>query len=97
MDIVSISSAFLLGLVARQFGMPPLVGYLIAGFILYASGIRISETISDFAEMGVTLLLFSIGLKLSVGSLLKPQIWAVASLHMLITVFIFTEGIYLFG
>ena len=97
MDIVAISSAFLLGLIARQFGMPPLVGYLIAGFILYASGIRISETISDFAEMGVTLLLFSIGLKLSVGSLLKPQIWAVASLHMLITVFIFTAGIYLFG
>ena len=97
MDIVSISSAFLLGLIARQFGMPPLVGYLIAGFILYASGIRISETISDFAEMGVTLLLFSIGLKLSVGSLLKPQIWAVASLHMLVTIIIFTTGIYLFG
>lgn len=97
MDIVSISSAFLLGLIARQIGLPPLVGYLIAGFILYASGIRITETISNFAEMGVTLLLFSIGLKLSVGSLLKPQIWAVASLHMLITVIIFTAGIYLFG
>lgn len=97
MDIVSISSAFLLGLIARQLGLPPLVGYLIAGFILYASGIRISETISNFAEMGVTLLLFSIGLKLRVGSLLKPQIWAVASLHMLITVIIFTAGIYLFG
>jgi len=41
MDIVSISSAFLLGLIARQFGMPPLVGYLIAGFILYASGMII--------------------------------------------------------
>ena len=97
MDIVSISSAFLLGLIARQFGMPPLVGYLIAGFVLYASGIRISETISNFSEMGVTLLLFSIGLKLSVGSLLKPQIWAVASLHMLITIVILTMGIYLFG
>ncbi len=97
MDIVSISSAFLLGLIARQFGLPPLVGYLIAGFILYASGIRITETISNFAEMGVTLLLFSIGLKLRVGSLLKPQIWAVASLHMLITIIIFTTGIYLFG
>ncbi len=97
MDIVSISSAFLLGLIARQFGLPPLIGYLIAGFVLYASGIRLTETISDFAEMGVTLLLFSIGLKLRVGNLLKPQIWAVASLHMLITVIIFTGGIYLFG
>jgi len=97
MDIVSISSAFLLGLIARQFGLPPLVGYLIAGFVLYASGIRITETISDFAEMGITLLLFSIGLKLRVGSLLKPQIWAVASLHMLVTIVIFTTGIYLFG
>jgi len=97
MDIVAISSAFLLGLIARQFGMPPLVGYLIAGFVLYASGIRITETISDFAEMGITLLLFSIGLKLQVGSLLKPQIWAVASLHMLVTVILFTMGIFLFG
>ena len=97
MDIVSIASAFLLGLIARQFGLPPLVGYLIAGFVLYASGIRISETISEFAEMGVTLLLFSIGLKLRVGSLLQPQIWAVASLHMLVTVIIFTTGIYLFS
>ena len=97
MDIVSISSAFLLGLIARQIGLPPLVGYLIAGFVLYASGIRISESISIFAEMGVTLLLFSIGLKLRLGSLLKPQIWAVASLHMLVTIIIFTTGIYLFG
>ncbi len=97
MDIVSISSAFLLGLIARQFGLPPLVGYLIAGFVLYASGIRITETISSFAEMGITLLLFSIGLKLHVGSLLKPQVWAVASLHMLVTIILFTAGIYLFG
>jgi predicted Kef-type K+ transport protein len=97
MDIVSISSAFLLGLIARQLGLPPLVGYLIAGFVLYASGIRISESISNFAEMGVTLLLFSIGLKLRLGSLLKPQIWAVASLHMLVTIILFTMGIFLFG
>ena len=97
MDIVVISSAFLLGLIARQFGMPPLVGYLIAGFILYASGLRITETISEFADMGVTLLLFSIGLKLRLGSLLMPQIWAVASLHMLVTIILFTTGICLFG
>ena len=97
MDIVAISSAFLLGLIARQFGMPPLVGFLIAGFVLYATGMRITESISEFAEMGVTLLLFSIGLKLRVGSLLMPQIWAVASLHMLVTIILFTTGIYLFG
>jgi len=97
MDIVAISSAFLLGLIARQFGMPPLVGFLIAGFVLYATGMRITESIFEFAEMGVTLLLFSIGLKLRVGSLLMPQIWAVASLHMLVTIILFTTGIHLFG
>ena len=41
-----------------------------------------SQTLKEFAELGVTLLLFTIGLKLRLGSLLMPQIWAVASLHM---------------
>ena len=42
----------------------------------------------------VTLLLFSIGLKLRIRTLLKPEVWAVASAHMLITVGIFGSGIY---
>ena len=85
-DIVAIAIAFILGFGARFVALPPLVGYLVAGFALYAAGMRPSVTLLEFSEIGVTLLLFSIGLKLRLGSLLMPQIWGVASLHMAITV-----------
>lgn len=82
-DIIAIGIAYASGLAARAVGLPPLVGYLLAGFGLYAGGSRLTPTLEEFAEMGVTLLLFTIGLKLRLGSLLMPQIWAVAGLHML--------------
>jgi predicted Kef-type K+ transport protein len=85
-DILTLGVAYLLGLGARSIGLPPLIGYLVAGFVLFASGGVLTPTLKDFSEMGVTLLLFSIGLKLQVRSLLMPQIWAVSSLHMLVTV-----------
>ncbi|MEA2078384.1 MAG: cation:proton antiporter family protein [Pseudomonadota bacterium] len=96
-DIVAIAIAFILGLGARFVGLPPLVGYLIGGFALYAAGMRASVTLLEFSEMGVTLLLFSIGLKLRLGTLLMPQIWGVASLHMAITVALASLFIYALG
>jgi len=85
-DIAALGIAYALGLAARFIGLPPLIGYLVAGFVLYAGGGVLTPTLKDFSEMGVTLLLFSIGLKLQIRSLLMPQIWAVASLHMIVTV-----------
>jgi predicted Kef-type K+ transport protein len=85
-EILAIGIAYASGLAARAIGLPPLVGYLVAGFGLYASGSRLTPTLDEFSEMGVTLLLFTIGLKLRLGSLLMPQIWAVAGLHMLAAV-----------
>ena len=96
-DIIAIGVAFILGLGARFVGLPPLVGYLVAGFILYSAGGRVTETLLEFSEIGVTLLLFSIGLKLRLGSLLMPQIWAVASLHMAISVAMACAMVYLLG
>jgi predicted Kef-type K+ transport protein len=93
MDPVWIAVAFVLGLGARQIGLPPLVGFLIAGFVLHAMGIEGTERLSAVADVGVTLLLFSIGLKLKLGSLLRPEVWAVASLHMGITIAVFAAGI----
>lgn len=85
-DIIAIGIAYASGLAARLIGLPPLVGYLLAGFGLYAGGHSLTPTLEELADMGVTLLLFTIGLKLRLGSLLMPQIWAVASLHMLAAV-----------
>lgn len=82
LDTIWIALAFGLGLAARQVGLPPLIGYLVAGFALHAAGARSDAVIEELAGVGVTLLLFTIGLKLKLRSLARPQVWGVASLHL---------------
>jgi len=96
-EIFAIAAAFLLGLGARQVGLPPLVGYLITGFLLFALGMRSTPSLDLFAQLGITLLLFIIGLKLRLRSLLMPQVWAVASLHMVAIVLFVSIGFYALG
>ena len=79
MESIFIATAFALGYLARQIGLPPLVGFLIAGFGLNLAGFESGELLPRLADLGVTLLLFSIGLKLKVETLLKPEVWAGAS------------------
>ena len=62
MDPVWIAVAFILGFAVRQVGLPPLVGFLAAGFVLHAFGVRGGEAIQEVSDIGVILLLFSIGL-----------------------------------
>ena len=95
MDPIWIAIAFFLGFAARQVKLPPMVGFLAAGFVLNGIGIEGGETLEIIADLGITLLLFSIGLKLQIRSLLKPKIWATGTIHMLITVVFF--GAALFG
>ncbi len=97
MDPLLISVAFILGFLVRQVGLPPLVGFLAAGFVLNGLGFEGGETLQTFADLGVTLLLFSIGLKLDLKSLAKPEVWAGASLHMAITVAVFSAGVFGLG
>jgi len=94
MDPLWILIAFILGFAVNRVGLPPLVGYLIAGFVLHAFGVEGGEALEEIANLGVTLLLFSIGLKLRLKNLAKPEVWAGASIHMLITVFVFGVGIF---
>ena len=97
MDPLWILVAFILGFAANSVGLPPLVGYLIAGFVLQTLGVEGGATLEKIADLGVTLLLFSIGLKLRLRSLAKPEICAGASIHMLLTVIVFAAGIYALG
>lgn len=83
LDVVWISLAFALGLLARQLRLPPLVGYLVAGFALHIFGVEANDVVDEFSGLGVTLLLFTIGLKLKVRTLAAPQVWGTASIHML--------------
>jgi len=101
MEPLWILIAFMLGFAANQAGLPPLVGYLAAGFVLNYMGVHAGQVIEEVADIGVLLLLFSIGLKLKLRSLAKPEVWAGASLHLLVTVGLFAGllwgGLFLFS
>jgi predicted Kef-type K+ transport protein len=81
--------AFALGLVARVVGLPPLVGFLAGGFVLHAWGYEGGDFLDPLADIGVTLLLFTIGLKLRVSSLTRPEVWAGTTLQMGLTMVLF--------
>ncbi len=90
MDLILISAAFVAGFVALKCHLPPLVGFLLAGFGLHAFGYTTNDTIAELADLGVTLLLFSIGLKLDVKVLMSKEIWGGATLHNLLSTALFT-------
>ncbi|MEZ5502905.1 MAG: cation:proton antiporter family protein [Halioglobus sp.] len=75
MDSLIILAAFLSGFAARQIGQPPLVGYLVAGFALGLGGLGTSLVIETIANIGIALMLFIIGLKLDLRSLIKPEVY----------------------
>jgi len=74
MDPLWIFIAFLFGFAVKQVGLPPLIGFLAAGFVLNIFGVEGGETLDRIADFGVLLLLFSIGLKLNIKSLLRPVV-----------------------
>jgi len=94
-DVVWIALTFALGLLARLAGLPPLVGFLAAGFLLNSQGIVNSELLQKLSDLGITLLLFTVGLKLNLRTLARPQVWAVTGIHMSVVVAAFGFLIYL--
>jgi glutathione-regulated potassium-efflux system ancillary protein KefC len=75
MDILWILFAFACGFGVKQIGLPPLIGYLAAGFMLNMYGVSMTPGLQEMANLGVTLMLFTIGLTLNIKDLLKPEIW----------------------
>jgi glutathione-regulated potassium-efflux system ancillary protein KefC len=83
MESLILVAAFACGFTARQIGQPPLVGYLVAGFVLGFAGFEASDSLQFFADSGIRLMLFIIGLKLDIASLLKPEIYGSTIEHTL--------------
>ncbi|MCC5920730.1 MAG: cation:proton antiporter [Cyclobacteriaceae bacterium] len=89
LDALWLSIAFVCGLLAKRIGLPPLVGFLLGGFIINFTNLEnanLNSAIQVMADIGVMLLLFTIGLKLKLKSLFRPEIWGTATIHMLTTV-----------
>ncbi len=89
--------AFGMGFLAQLLRLPPLVGFLGAGFALHALGAEGGPLLQQIADLGVTLLLFTIGLKLRPRSLLAPEVWGSASAHMTLSVVLVTGLLALLG
>ncbi|CAA0080337.1 Putative cation/proton antiporter YbaL [BD1-7 clade bacterium] len=83
-DPLIILVAFGCGLLLKRLDQPPLIGYLLAGFVLHAMGFGHTTFIDQLANTGVLLLLFTIGLKLKLRSLAAPHVWGVTAVHMLL-------------
>jgi predicted Kef-type K+ transport protein len=77
--------AFALGFVARRLGQPPLLGFLAAGFVLELLGARPDTALEELSDVGVKLMLFGIGLKLDLRTIVRPQVWGVTLLHTAVT------------
>lgn len=84
-DISWLSIALGMGFASRQIGLPPMIGFLVAGFINHGLGMDIPAAVESWADFGLTLMLFCIGLKLRPSTLLAPRVWGVALLHMILS------------
>jgi predicted Kef-type K+ transport protein len=93
-DVAWIFLAFFLGFLARLIGLPPLVGFLATGFILNYLSITSGDVLQKLADLGITLLLFTVGLKLNLKVLLRPQVWSVTAIHTIIIIAIFGGAIF---
>lgn len=72
--------AFIFGVVAHRFKMPPLVGYLVAGILVgpHTPGFVADQGLApELAEIGVILLMFGVGLHFSLKDLLSVRFIAV--------------------
>ncbi len=88
-DALWLTIAFLSGLIAKRVGLPTLIGFLLTGIVLNLFGIKsghISEILDVLSDLGIMLLLFTIGLKIKIQSLLKKTVWLTATIHMAITI-----------
>lgn len=81
MDFIWIIFAFVCGFVVRLIHLPPLLGFLFAGFLLNFLGVVPAPFLQHLADLGITLMLFSIGLKIHLNDLFKREVWASTFAH----------------
>ncbi len=85
-----LGSAFVLGAVAQRFRQSAIVGYLLAGAVLGPLLFN-KAAIQNVAELGVALLLFSIGLEFSFSRLrsMGSRVFLIGALQILVTMGVF--------
>ena len=94
---IVLAVTFAAGLLMTLFRLPALLGFLAAGFLLNSLGVQELPFLDSVADLGVTLMLFGIGLKLDVRSLFSREVWVVSVGHMALSVAVGTSLLWVFG
>jgi CPA2 family monovalent cation:H+ antiporter-2 len=74
--VLGLCLAFAFGFVASKLGLPPLVGYLVAGILVgpHTPGVSVDAHLAhELSEIGVILLMFGVGLHFSTADLLAVR------------------------
>ena len=100
--LLFIGSSLILVPLFQQLGFGSVLGYLIAGIIIGPHGIKLiqdSESIMHFSELGVTLLLFVIGLEIQPRKLwsMRRHLLGLGGLQVMITTLAFALVAMAFG
>lgn len=95
MVVTLVGFAFLFGLALSRVGLPPMVGFLLAGFAYNMAGFEHPPQLSLIADLGVTLLLFTIGLKLDLKALANSEVWGASLVHIAASTLLFSGALWL--
>ena len=101
--VLLLAASLVVGAVFSRLGQSPLVGYLLAGMVLGGPGsarvVRAEPEIEVIAELGVSLLLFSLGLEFSFSRLKKfgAKTFVGGTLQVVVTMAAGTLAGWLFG
>lgn len=98
--ILSVSAVALY--VSSRLRLPSVVGFLVAGILVGPNGVELISTVEEvnvMAEIGILLLLFSIGIEFSLAKLLESKRYVVigGTLQVLLSIALFSIGAYLIG
>ena len=93
--IIYLGAAILAVPISRRIGLGAVLGYLLAGIIIGPWGLGLIaevETVLHFAEFGVVMMLFLIGLELSLDNLLalRSRIFGLGGMQVAVTILIVT-------
>ena len=100
-EVVWIALAFSTGMLVRTVGLPPLVGYLTAGFAIagLAGALDLpaesSDVLAHLAQIGVLLLLFTVGLRLNLRQIFRSEVIGGTLLHFGFSLCFFAVAIHL--
>ncbi len=88
--------------VSTRLKLPSIVGFLIAGVLVGPYGIEListAEEVNVMAEIGILLLLFSIGIEFSLDKLIQAKKYVIigGSVQVFLSILMFFLGAYFFG